>query len=350
MTTLKINGLRISGRFVRLRQSFADAAGPRPVPIYRKLAADRMNISFLYGNWLGSEKQIGCLVEPERLGRTNARPDADRTGASTAEGAPAGVLSVFPHRFDPAAIAALFSGIRRKDVEWHYLASSGSMLALVIDYECRKKAVAAVSGQMELPASHGPLDSGCEHDFIAQALKTAPETVARYEERKIRTYGIEIRSGLVLCTVYIRPEQTGQAAQIAARAGEVGFRFFYASAARTESGISLELLLEAKNSRGEGAGICQPLFSALAAEGVLFRKDAELIRFHGPHFGDRYGIADKALSVLGQAGVSVWLAGCVGATVSIVIPPGASARAVEALCGVFEVPGANTPGAAGVQE
>ena len=46
----------------------------------------------------------------------------------------------------------------------------------------------------------------------------------------------------------------------------------------------------------------------------------ELIYLHGPHFQDRYGIAEAALSPLQKADIPILAAGCSGTSVYIVVP------------------------------
>ncbi len=318
MPPVQMNGLRISGRQILLQQVFGDDSAPRPAPLYRMLAADRINISFLCANYLGTEKKIGCLVEP-----------AGKAAAS--------LVTIFPHRFNPAAAAAVFRALDRGDVRWHYMATSGSTLSFIIDYEDRKRAAKAIAGQIGFPASLGSICPGLDHDPIARSLKTSPETVARYVESRIRTYGIDARCGLALCSLHMPSEELEQWAGAMA---DKGFVFYYASAAgRDEKDwIMLEILLESgKKGFGPGASAFQlPVCGRYGSAEVL--GDAEMISFHGPHFGDRYGIADKALGGLANAGVPVLLAGCVGATVSIILPPGRAKDASETLSDRFDMP------------
>ena len=64
----------------------------------------------------------------------------------------------------------------------------------------------------------------------------------------------------------------------------------------------------------------------------------ELVYFHGPHFGDRYGIADTALGTLRRKGLPILAAGCTGASVYIVVPEQRSAEIKQILSDVFDTP------------
>ena len=76
------------------------------------------------------------------------------------------------------------------------------------------------------------------------------------------------------------------------------------------------------------------------AAGALFEIDSpvELIYFQGPHFGDRYGIADAAFRAL--AGQEVLAAGFSGASVYIVVADKQAQATIECLSEAFITPAA----------
>ena len=65
---------------------------------------------------------------------------------------------------------------------------------------------------------------------------------------------------------------------------------------------------------------------------------AELLSFHGPHFGDRHSIISRALNCLSQKSIPVLQADCTGASIGIVLPQGKGEAAKQALVDVFEIP------------
>jgi hypothetical protein len=65
---------------------------------------------------------------------------------------------------------------------------------------------------------------------------------------------------------------------------------------------------------------------------------AEIVFFQGPHFGDRYGIADVAVAALAGGGVQMMAVVCSGACIYIVLPEGKSEEAVLILAETFEIP------------
>jgi hypothetical protein len=72
---------------------------------------------------------------------------------------------------------------------------------------------------------------------------------------------------------------------------------------------------------------------------IRIDKPVELIQFHGPHFGDRYGIAAAALGALEAMQVPIKGAACCGASVYLVLPENQAETACQALSKAFMVPG-----------
>lgn len=62
-----------------------------------------------------------------------------------------------------------------------------------------------------------------------------------------------------------------------------------------------------------------------------------ILFFHGPHFGDRYGIADATFSTLSKAGVDILASGCSSASVFLVLATHDIDKAEKALNETFEV-------------
>ncbi len=59
---------------------------------------------------------------------------------------------------------------------------------------------------------------------------------------------------------------------------------------------------------------------------------------HGPHFGDRYGVADTFLRALGRARVSLLALSCTVSSISGVLKQQDLAAAMQILGDTFEMP------------
>jgi aspartokinase len=88
--------------------------------------------------------------------------------------------------------------------------------------------------------------------------------------------------------------------------------------------------------------------TALSGEGTVRVLPVEVVYFYGPHFGDRYGIAEAALKVLTESGIRATASACSGSCVYLVLPEGQSEEAVRALSRTFEIPRAMSQKAAAV--
>ena len=73
-------------------------------------------------------------------------------------------------------------------------------------------------------------------------------------------------------------------------------------------------------------------------ESIQVKSPVELIYFHGPHFGDRHGIADSAFSVLSGKKIPILAAGCSGSAIHLVLPENGIQRAKPILADILEVP------------
>jgi aspartokinase len=71
-------------------------------------------------------------------------------------------------------------------------------------------------------------------------------------------------------------------------------------------------------------------FSCLSPVSVFF--------LHGPHFGDRYGIADALLTALRKAGILLLALSCAVSSISVVVPGNDSNRTIKVLNSVFQTP------------
>lgn len=165
------------------------------------------------------------------------------------------------------------------------------------------------------------------------------ETVTTYEQERIRVYGIHTRAGLSLCRlgvpqagmaawgVFLRnlEEQTAPLLMTQVLPGKDGFLENFLLV-RPESASQVIRVLDEKTAKEP-----ETVFSVQAP--------VEQIHFHGPHFGDRYGIARTAIQCLEANGLPYLVAGCAGTSVQIVVPENAASRAVERLSEVFIKPG-----------
>lgn len=165
------------------------------------------------------------------------------------------------------------------------------------------------------------------------------ETIAVYSESVIRTYGFEVRRGLALVTL------TPMAAaldleQAIANAGIPEPDLLMATGLSQPDGtLQIQLVLATGDT---------PISSREPQEGdphhLRVVSPVEVIYFHGPHFGDRYGIAAAAVKELHAGKVACLAMDCTGASIHLAVPDGRGDEAVQHLRRSFSIPGDPSPG------
>lgn len=115
-------------------------------------------------------------------------------------------------------------------------------------------------------------------------------------------------------------------------------RFELVTCQEAADGMELSLVIEAS-----GGDVLRELMNSwLAGErhaGRFAMEDqVDLIFLHGPHFQDRFGIADTAFSALASHNIPIRLSGCAGTSMYLVFAGGAGSRALKILNDTFLIP------------
>jgi len=164
------------------------------------------------------------------------------------------------------------------------------------------------------------------------------ETIAVYWEPRIKTYGFNQRVGLTMVSLSL-PTGSSEAdddrfdLDAAVAAGLV--LTFAVPTAQGE--LRLNFLLDEVT-----AGHLTAALSSVCDGGsynLRVETGVELVYFNGPHFGDRYGIADAALQALRRAEVRPLGVVCASASVYIVLPGQTAETVCQFLTETFDGPG-----------
>lgn len=334
MKSIRMNGIRLSNQQVGVYQSCPDNPSVPPVYLHRLLAAEQINITFLNLVFADDHRRIDCCIPPEKLGEVEKfiRRDDCRVACRPR----IGTVSIYPHQFSFRALGYLLHVFAAERFRFHQMASSGAMLTFVVDYADQENIAAGLERHLDLPVSRTPLRQEINTDEILALYKKRPETSAEYVESKVRTYGINLKPGLTLCTMVLNEEALAECGARIQTLEELGLRFSFTSSDRMPDGrIRLFFLCG-----GEPAGAAIDLsdFSEIPGVEAGVQPDVCLISLQGPHFGDRYGIADQAFSVLTGQSVPMILAACVGAVIYIIVSNDEMQRAKTLLSEVFETP------------
>jgi aspartokinase len=164
------------------------------------------------------------------------------------------------------------------------------------------------------------------------------ETFAVYWEPKPKTYGFKEVIDLSLLTIEIRPGNMSQWGLWLMELSDldIGFHLILAKYS-THQGLRLYILF-AKLWGDRVLSYLGKKIDLDSGKDFHLTYPVELISFQGPHFGDRYGIADTAFKALDEQGVPVLITVFAGAAVYIVLPEKKLQDARPLLLKAFEVP------------
>jgi hypothetical protein len=346
MKQIRMNGIRLSNPQVGVSQTCPVNAAASSGYLYRFMAVERINMMFLNLFCADDFLRINCCISPEKQAKVEELTLRDHTGVTCRPRI--GTVSVYPHQFSFAALGYLLYIFGKKRFSFHQMASSGAMLAFVVDYAHQEMIAAGLEQQLRLPITRTPFRQDMDTDEILAMLRKRPETSAEYVEAKVRTYGINAKSGLTLCSLIISGEALADWGARIRVLEDCGLRFAFTSAETLPDGrIRLFFLSDGETAGSEPAAAsvnmngCPSMLSSVldGADGEMaIVPEVCLISLQGPHFGDRYGIGDYAFSVLMRESVPLLLAACVGAMIYIVVPDAAKQQSKSLLSQVFETP------------
>ena len=164
------------------------------------------------------------------------------------------------------------------------------------------------------------------------------QTIAVYREPKIKTYGFQEDTDLSLLELAFKPGQLSEWGLGIHEIGDFGVRFeLVLIQYLAERGLRVYLFFKRKWEDKVITHI-RRIIRKGAEETFYVTSPVELIYFYGPHFGDRYGIADVAFEALNRKAIPVLAAVCSGSAIYLVFPERMAQEARTLLAETFEVP------------
>ncbi len=163
------------------------------------------------------------------------------------------------------------------------------------------------------------------------------ETIAVYWEPIIRTYGFTLFEGVGLHQIDLPTEELASWAGVLQNVthDEPGFRLVWCQR-ETPGPFTFFLVCHAETWR-----LLQPMPASGIDKGAgpsVTCSSADVICFHGPHFGDRYGIMEFTYRALAQGPVPLLGVVCSVASIYLVVPAGWGGQAQALLTAAFEIP------------
>lgn len=162
------------------------------------------------------------------------------------------------------------------------------------------------------------------------------ETIAVYWEPKIRVYGLTTETGLALYTLSFPVGKLALWGEFIRNLGENGGEFHLVNFQQiSAAAMQLCLVPAAGAGRTDVGRLLAKGPENSAASSFQVTEQVELIYLHGPHFQDRYGIAEAVLRPLYDADIAVLSADCAGTSVSVVVEKNRAQAAAACLSETF---------------
>jgi len=159
------------------------------------------------------------------------------------------------------------------------------------------------------------------------------ETIAVYWEPRIKTYGFQRITDLALIKFSCPLSKIKPLGEILSQDDLKILKPKFIIAQVSNHEISFIFCLPLKESRDFRTSLektsSQTPYKCIYPVSIIF--------FHGPHFGDRYGIANATFSSLSEAGLKIIASGCSSASVFLVLAQHDIDKAEEVLAEAFEV-------------
>ncbi|KJR97887.1 MAG: hypothetical protein VR65_23020 [Desulfobulbaceae bacterium BRH_c16a] len=164
------------------------------------------------------------------------------------------------------------------------------------------------------------------------------ETIAVYWEAQVKVYGITGKSGLALGVLRFHQDRMASWAERITHLESTLRRFELVTCHGTDKD-RMELYLVIEN---DGRDAMLSLMNRWLEEepAAQFSMNAPfyMIFLHGPHFQDRFGIAETAFSILAKHNIQITLSGCAGTSMYLIFPEDQGAAALKILKETFLIP------------
>lgn len=243
------------------------------------------------------------------------------------------ILSIFPHRGKPETLGVLLDALGKEGVDPVAMANSHSSVSVVLPEDATNKATNALFGPFSFSAYRSPADWKLTQKGKEELYK---EVVASYQEKRPKVYGLEWEAGQELWQVKMNRDNLRTVGEI------------FKGLSRLDLPLTFLVTSPSKDDRATNLFFCVPESEKSRyndtlkkpAAGAVVAKISSVAYFsmNGPHFGDRYGIANELLMALDGVRAELMGLSCSIASISGVVPADQIHSAIQAIRGCFEVP------------
>jgi aspartokinase len=242
-------------------------------------------------------------------------------------------ISIFPHDQKLNITGSLLGTLAKNGIRPYGFASSPSAMTILVPAADFEGIIYGLFDAFEFPTYSSPLDWHAAYRGQEELLS---EIICSYEEEVIKIYNLNHHVGLDLWKMTLPVGRLGDFGSVLLELHQLQLR--------------MPLLVSKSFPDGERLGFayCLPaayrkqvqetLDRCLLGIDVFCQGPVSVFLLHGPHFGDRYGIANAFVSSLRSANIAPLAMSCAVSSVSAAINDQDSKRAIEALSSSFQIP------------
>jgi aspartokinase len=334
VSKIKVGGLKILEEGAGVVSSSLQGAQRLRAGICSPLARHRINLTFLthVAGAFGPEAYTVFCTElaAGMAGFTLVKSDSAGSGHVSLH-APVCIISLYPHNKRADIKGAFLRALAQARVMVLGLASSPSAISAVISAHAKERAVAKLFNFFEFPSYATP---GEYYAIQPPPESLVREVVAAYQEKVIKIYHLIDQTGLDLWSFSIPSstllENLGAALMALGRQG-LKLPFLVALPGPEDRFVCTFSATSQENQ--QVAGLLEEHLPVLPPEHLA---PVAALFFHGPHFGDRYGIADTLMQALEKVQIQPLALSCTVSSISVMLKEENLAAAMEVLSDTFE--------------
>jgi len=241
------------------------------------------------------------------------------------------ILSLYPHDKRSDIKGNFIRSLAEAKVMIRALASSPSAICAVLPLDAKDRAIEALFQHFVFPSYRTPEEF---HAVVHPPQEFVREVIASYQEKIIRVYYIVHQTGLDLWDLSVPSSQALEDfAQALIALGKPNRNIpFLAAVPGPGKKFTLSFSISA-----DCAGEVQDILKAnLPAITIRRHSLVAAVFLHGPHFGDRYGIADTLVKTLERAKVSLLALSCAVSSITAIVREEELPTALQVLGKTFE--------------
>lgn len=164
------------------------------------------------------------------------------------------------------------------------------------------------------------------------------ETIAVYWESRIKVYGITGKPGLAMGVLRFPANRTTYWGERIMELEGTLKRFELVTCHGADKDRMEVFLIIEDTGRDTMVKLMNQWLEPETAAQFSMIDPVDLVFLHGPHFQDRFGIAETAFSALARVSIPIMLSGCAGTSMYLVLPEDQGAAAMRILTDTFLIP------------